>query len=204
MKKILTLILISFIVAGVGCQGSPSAGAGPVKTYQMLDGSIAFATPTSPWEEKVQTLGEDVGELGDPIPAETVLGITFRRPGKDGLIAVGVLGQQQNEKGEFVELENDQEMLNQIALSVEKREGKRTKEEYIKVLGVNAFRMVFEVGEGERLQKGEQVHFTKDGKHYSLSILLPAQDYDAEIGQFRNLVSSFNIVSDGKADPEES
>lgn len=203
MKKILTLIVISFIVLGVGCNSTPSATSGPTKTYKVVDGSLSFATPSSPWVEKVQSIGEVQGELGDPIPAETVLGITFRRPDQEGIISVGVLGQQKNEKGEFVELENDQEMLNHIAMSVEKREGKRLKEEYIKVLGVNAFHMVFEVGEDERKQKGEQVHFTKDGKHYTLAMLVPAQDYDAEVGHFRNLVSSFKLEpSAGSADED--
>jgi hypothetical protein len=193
VKKILTLILISFILVASGCQQNTAATSGPTKTYKVVDNDISFVTPSSPWVEKVQTVGEDKGELGDPVPADTVLGVTFRRPEKDGLIAVGVLGQQKNKDGEFIELENDQETLNQIALWVEKRDGKRLEEEYIKVLGVNAFHLVFEVGSGDSKEKGEQVHFTKDGKHYSLSILMPAKDYDAEIGHFRNLVSSFKI-----------
>ncbi|MCA9775799.1 MAG: hypothetical protein KC800_03750 [Candidatus Eremiobacteraeota bacterium] len=203
MKKILTLILISFIVLGAGCQNSPSAISGPTKTYKVVDGSLSFTTPSAPWEEKVQSLGEVQGELGNPIPAETVLGVTFRRPDKDGMISVGVLGQEKDKDGKVIDLENDQEMLNHIAMSVEKREGKRLKEEWTQVLGVNAFHMVFEVGEDERKQKGEQVHFTKDGKHYTLAILVPAQDYDAEIGHFRNLVSSFKLEPSASAEPEK-
>ena len=193
MKKILTLILISFIILASGCDQPTTAISGPTKTYPVVGNSISFETPSSPWVEKVQTVGEEQGDLGDPIPADTVLSVTFRRPDKSGLIAVGVLGQQKNEDGKYLELENDQETLNQIALWVEKRDGKRLSEEYIKVLGVNAFHMVFEVGTGDSKEKGEQVHFTKEGKHYSLSMLVPAQDYDAEIGHFRNLVSSFKI-----------
>lgn len=194
MKKILTVFLISFIAFASGCQQNVAATSGPTKTYKVVESDISFATPASPWEEKVQTVGDEVvGELGNPISADTVLGVTFRRPEKDGLISVGVLPQQTDEEGKVVELENDQETLNQIAMWVQKRDGKRLEEEYIKVLGVNAYHMVFEVGDEEHLQKGEQVHFTKDGKHYSLSIIVPAQDYKSEVGHFRNLVSSFKI-----------
>lgn len=192
MKKIL-FILSLFLAATLGCQNQPPASAGPTKEYKLMgDTEISIVTPSAPWVESVQTVGEGEASLG--LPADTVLGLTFRRPNKEGLMAVGALGQQRNDKGEFVELENDQETLNQIANWVVKRDGERLKEEYIKVLGVNAFHMVFEVGKEDRREKGEQVHFTKDGKHYTLSILVPAQDYDAEIGQFRNLVSSFQIL----------
>jgi hypothetical protein len=194
VKKILALILISFIAITSGCQQNSTATSGPTKTYKVVDNDISFVTPSSPWVEKVQTVGEEKGELGDPIPADTVLGITFRRPDKEGLIAVGVLGQQRDDKGELLELENDQATLNQIAMWVEKRDGKRLNEEYIKVLGVNAFHMVFEYGQDGNKQKGEQVHFTKEGKHYILSMLVPAGEYDAEVGHFRDLVSSFKIL----------
>ena len=193
MKKILFIFLSLFLATALGCQNQPPASAGPTKEYKLMgDTKISIVTPSAPWVESVQTVGEEEANLG--LPADTVLGVTFRRPGKEGLIAVGALGQQRNEKNEFVELENDQETLNQIANWVVKRDGERLKEEYIKVLGLNAFHMVFEVGKEGRREKGEQVHFTKDGKHYTLSILVPAQDYDAEIGQFRNLVSSFQIL----------
>ena len=148
-------------------------------------------TPSAPWEERVQTVGEESAELGQP--ADRVVGITFKRPEKDGLIAVGAVKQGQNEKEEFIELENDKETLNRIANWVVKRDGEILEQEYIKVLGANAYHMTFKVGADEREERGEQVHFTKDGKHYTMSILVPAQDYDKEIGQFRNLVKDFSI-----------
>ena len=89
--------------------------------------------------------------------------------------------------------ENDKETLNRIANWVVKRDGEILEQEYIKVLGANAYHMTFKVGADEREERGEQVHFTKDGKHYTMSILVPAQDYDKEIGQFRNLVKDFSI-----------
>lgn len=189
MKKI--LIVISLCVLSLGCTPKPSAVSGPEKTYDLMGKEVTFAIPSAPWVEKTQTIGPEQADLG--MPAETIVGITFRRPDKEGLIAVGALGQQQTTDGKFVDIENDQETLNQIANWVEKRDGKRLEEEYIKVLGTNAFHMTFEVGEDNRKEKGEQVHFTKDGKHYSLSILVPAQDYKSEVGHFRNLVASFKI-----------
>jgi hypothetical protein len=190
VNKFLVLLSICVIfVANFGCQEQAAAVAGPSKSYNLMGEEVSFVTPASPWVETVQTIGDDNAELG--MPADTILGITFRRPDKDGLIAVGALGQQKDKDGKFIELENDQETLNQIAGWVDKRDGERVGEEYIKVLGVNAFHMTFEVGPEDRREKGEQVHFTKDGRHYTLSILVPAQDYDAQIGQFRNLVAAF-------------
>lgn len=200
VKKILSFTLILFTIVLAGCNPRPSAISGPTKSYKVPNGEISFSTPSAPWAEKVITLGEELGTLGAPIPAETALGVTFKRPEKEGLISVGVLGQQKDDKGNLVDLENDQETLNQIALWVEKRDGERLKEEYIQVLGVNAFHMIFEVGDEQHREKGEQVHFTKDGTHYALSIVVPKSDYDAEVGHFRNLVSSFKVE---KAAPTE-
>ena len=137
----------------------------------------------------MKTIGAENAELG--VPADTVVALTYRRHDKEGLIVVGAVEQKRNEKDEFVELENDQETLDRIANWVVKRDGERTNEEYIKVLGVNAFHMTFVIGEDESQQKGEQVHFTKDGKHFTLSILVPAQDFKSEVGHFRNLVANF-------------
>jgi len=190
VKKILVLLTIGlFLTLNHGCKSQSTALSGPTKTFNLMGKSVSFVTPSAPWVESVQTIGEEDADLG--MPADTVVGITFRVKGKGGLIAVGALGQQKDKDGNFIELENDQETLDQIANWVVKRDGERLNEEYIKVLGVNAFHMTFEVGEADQREKGEQVHFTKDGTHYTLSILVPAQDYDAEVGQFRNLVASF-------------
>ncbi len=190
MKKFLTIFVLCILVmTTLGCQPQSSAVSGPSVSHDLMGQGISFVAPSDPWVEKVQTIGEGEAELG--MPADTVVAITYQKPESEGLIAIAGLGQQKNEAGEFIELENDLETLNQIAHWVDKRDGTRTKEEYIKVLGVNAFHMVFEIGKDKRAEKGEQVHFTKDGKHYTLSILVPAQDYDSEIGHFRNLVTSF-------------
>ena len=192
MKKILVILTICLLSSlNLGCQNSSSGVAGPTKTYDLQGEQVSFVTPSAPWEERVQTVGEESAELGQP--ADRVVGITFKRPEKEGLIAVGAVKQGQNEKEEFVELENDKETVNRIANWVIKRDGEILEQEYIKVLGINAYHMTFKVGADEREERGEQVHFTRDGKHYTMSILVPAQDYDKEIGQFRNLVKDFDI-----------
>lgn len=156
--------------------------------------TVTFTSPGEPWDESVTTIGEENAELG--LPADTPAGVTYRRPDKEGHIIVGALAQKKDDEGNLIELENDQETLNRIALWIEKRDGERLTEEYIKVLGVNAFRMVFEFGDEKNRQKGEQVHFTKDGLHYTLSILVPTQDYNSQIGHFRTLVESFSLASE--------
>lgn len=192
MKKFLTKIVVLFIVSGfIGCNQESNAKPGANKSYDLMGSKVSFVAPSEPWQEKVQTVGEESADLG--LPANTALAVTFRRPQAEGIIAVGVLGQQKDKDGKFVELENDQETLNQIALWVEKRDGERLEQEYTKVLGHNAFRMVFEVGDPQHREKGEQIHFTRDGRHYSLSIIVPKDDFNQEVGQFRNLVTSFNI-----------
>lgn len=206
MKKILVLMLFSFVsLASVGCQGggggSSSSGGqnGQAKSYNILgQRNVSFTVPGAPWVEKVQTVGEKDADLG--MSADTVVGVTFRKGEADGLIAVGALGQQKDKSGKFVDLENDQETLNQIAMWVVKREGAISEQEYVQVDGVNAFRMVFEIKNGETQEKGEQIHFTKEGLHYTLSILVPANEFSSEVGQFRNLVNSFKTVpSEGAA-----
>lgn len=192
MKKILLILTVCLVsVAGLGCQGNSSSIAGPTKIYDLQGVQVSFVAPAEPWEERVQTVGEGEMTMGEP--ADRVVGITFKRPEKEGLIAVGALEQQKDDKGGYIELENDKDTLNQIANWVYKREGEMIKQEYIKVLGVNAFHMVFKFGEDAREQMGEQVHFTKDGKHYTMSILVPGEDFDKEIDQFRNLVKDFTI-----------
>ncbi len=189
-----------FSVLTLGCQGGTpgttggQGEGGGAKTYDLLgQREVSFVAPGAPWVEKVQTVGEEEAELG--MSADTVVGVTFRKGDTDGLIAVAALGQQKDESGKFIELENDQETLNQIAMWVVKREGKISEQEYVQVDGVNAFRMVFEIENGENKEKGEQVHFTKDGFHYTLSILVPTSEFGGEVKNFRNLVESFKIVA---------
>lgn len=191
MKKILSILLLLFITVTSGCQDQKPVTSGPEKSYDLMGKTVTFVTPASPWVEQQQEIGPEEAELH--MPEGTVVGITFHHPDNGGLIAVGAVGQNVADDGEFIEIENDQETLNQIAMWVEKRDGTRLKEDYIKVLGVNAFHMVFEVGKGERKEKGEQVHFTLDGHHYTMSMLVPLKEYSVHIDHFRNLVSSFTI-----------
>lgn len=111
-------------------------------------------------------------------------------------------------KGALVELENDQETLDMLARWVIKRDGQITHQEYIPVGGANAFHMVFEMGKPAERMKGEQVHFTRDGTHYSISMLAPLKDYSSDLPYFRSIVSSFKVESSkpakGEAPPTSS
>lgn len=102
-------------------------------------------------------------------------------------------------KGALVELENDQETLDMLARWVIKRDGEITHQEYIPVGGANAFHMVFEMGKPSERMKGEQVHFTKNGTHYSISMLAPQKDYSSDLPYFRSIVSSFKVESSNPA-----
>lgn len=197
MKKILVLLIVCLVSAySLGCNEGKNPASGPTKSYDLVGNQVSFVIPPDPWTENVQTVGEENAELG--LPADRVVAVTFRHPEKDGLMAVGTVDQGLTEDGQLLELENDQATLDRIAMWVVKRDGEilngpDKKGEYIKVLGVNAFHMVFELGEPDDRKKGEQVHFTKDGKHYTLSMLVPKKDYDKEAGHFRNLLSSFSL-----------
>lgn len=137
------------------------------------------------------------GKLSDK-PMTT--GIAFQKPDYKGFFAVGTMAQR-DDKGKLVELESDQETLDVIAMWVEKRDGERLKQEWIPLAGTNAFHMIFEVGPPEERLKGEQVHFTNKGVHYTLSMLMPVKDYSSEVGHFQRIISSFKLESAGQAEP---
>lgn len=146
----------------------------------------------------------DQGLGGDKEPTT---GVAFLKPDYKGFFSVGIMNQNMDVKTDAkgkilsqspIALESDQETLNLIAIWVEKRDGERLKEEWIPLAGTNAFHMIFEIGPQEDRQKGEQVHFTKDGVHYTLSMLMPKKDYDAEVGHFQEMVSSFKVQSGAK------
>lgn len=214
VKNFLAIILLAVVlIAAPACQNAPAPGES--KTFPLLDKQISLVAPPAPWEERVQKVGEGQADLG--FDADTVVGVTYTLPGQKGLIAIGAISQTRELKtdkngdpitdkdgkpqlGNFIELSDDQETLNQIAMWVEKRDGERLKEEWITVLGTQAFHMIFEVGDGARKEKGEQVHFTKDGNHYTLSILVPSDSYDTEVTHFRRLVESFKLAEKAKAE----
>lgn len=180
------------VFALAGCQQGGQVIGGEPKTYPLGDLKVQFVPPPAPWVESQEVVGEDQADLGQP--AERVLGIVFRKPDLDGIISVSSGEQNSNEAGELMDLENDQEMLNAIALWVVKRDGNFLTQEYIKVLDVNAFHMIFEFGDGASKEKGRQVHFTLNGRHYTLSMLVPAKDYNSEVGHFKNLLESFRLA----------
>ena len=207
MKKILVLVMICLLPLTLsGCdkgKGDAPSSEGQTKTYNLLgQREVSFTAPGDPWVEKVQTVGEEDADLGRP--ADTVVSVTFRKGETDGLIAVGALGQQKDEKGKYIELENDQKTLNQIAMWVVKRDGKITEQEYKEVAGTNAYHMVFTVKNGENEEKGEQYHFTKDGFEYTLSILLPADEFNSQVGQFHRLVETFTVKNSEKPAAQKS
>ena len=194
VKKILFCIMCC-LFAGVtlGCQPSHSDVAGTEKSYELAGGKVSFLAPPDNWKESLQQVTAEGAELG--MPEGSLAAVTYRLDESTGFISVGAFGQKQDKDGKFVELENDQEMLDQIALRVIKRDGEIQKQEYRKVLGVNAFYMEFELKRGADSQKGAQVHFTKDGTYYALSLLVPAADYSASVGHFESLVESFKKIS---------
>ena len=203
MKKILASIVGFLVLLVVGC-GPGATGSGQVKEFDLDGRKISFAVPPAPWVEKV--LEEEIlpGELGDKKQSgettHTPVGVAFTRP-EESMNQRQDIDRDKNGKVTKtpIELENDQVTLDYIAMWVEKRDGERLKEEYIKVAGVNAFHMVFEIGKPDERSKGEQVHFTKDGTHYILSMVMPVKEYDSQVGYFQQMVSSFQILSSGGA-----
>jgi hypothetical protein len=177
-----------------GC-GRPTDGPGVSKSYDLNGNKVSFVAPPPPWEEKkqVEPPQHDDGKLSDK---ELTTGVAFQKPDYSGFFSVGTMAQRE-EGGKPVALEADQETLDVIAMWVEKREGNRLKQEWIPLAGTNAFHMVFEIGGADNRQKGEQVHFTRDGVHYTMSMLMPAKDYNAEVGHFQTMISSFKLEGSG-------
>lgn len=207
VKKILFLIAFVLPLAfAAGCGNR--APAGVEKSFNLDGREVSFIAPPLPWEAVMMKEPIDLrdGTMRSE-EKELPIGVSFVREDQNlkGSFSVAVMDQNSNVKTdpkthkiikkEFIELENDQMTLDYIAMWVDKRQGKRTKQEYIKVAGVNAFHMVFEIGPEDERMKGEQVHFTKGGTHYSISMLLPSAEYSANVGIFQAMVSSFLIKS---------
>lgn len=201
------MLLVS--VAGCG-RGAP---AGVEKTYDLDGRKVSFVAPPVPWKEvlipeEVDLRDGSMKEEGKP----QSIGVSFAREDQNlkGSFSVAVMDQnfdlavdpktRKVTRSEFIELENDQETLDYLAMWIDKRDGKRLTQEYIKVAGVNAFHMVFELGPEADRMKGEQVHFTKDGSQYSISMIVPIKEYSANLKTYQDMVSSFKIVSSPPAD----
>lgn len=207
VKKILTSLLATAVLTLAGCQGnSGGSGSGVAKTYKLDGGTVSFTAPPAPWKEEVSRDGR--GDLGADRGA--TVGVSFRRPEHEGFLSVATMEQRRElvtdpktkidePKGPLVELENDQETLDMLARWVIKRDGEITHQEYIPVGGANAFHMVFEMGKPAERMKGEQVHFTRDGTHYSISMLASLKDYSSDLPYFQSIVSSFKVESSKSA-----
>ncbi len=200
MKKI--LLLLSTLLVLSGCNPGGGGASGDSKTYDIEGYKVAFVAPPSPWAEK---------DLIEELPAPTdgsmrdikrTAGVSFQKPESTGFFSVGTMPQNakvetdkngKEIKRELIELENDQDTLDVLAYWVVKRDGEITKQEYIPVAGTNAFHMEFELGKPEQRMKGQQVHFTKDGTHWTLSMLMPSKDYSSEVKHFQSMVSSFKL-----------
>ena len=155
--------------------------------------------------------GEADAQPGAP-DGETI-GVSFHKPESKGFFAVGSMAQnakvETDKTGKeisrkLIELENDQDTLDVIAYWVIKRDGKIIKRDYIPIAGANAFWMEFELGKPEERMKGQQVHFTKNGTHWTLSMLMPSKDYSAEVKHFQTMISSFQLESSGEANAKPS
>jgi hypothetical protein len=195
VKKILCVLTLLLVLAG--CNGQ-SGTPGSTKTFDLNGHKVSFTAPPDPWKEKpqVEMPAPEDGKLSDK---PTTIGVSFQKPDYKGFFAVGTMDQR-TENGKPVELESDQETLDVIAMWVEKRDGERLKQEWIPLAGTNAFHMVFEIGKQEDRMKGEQVHFTSNGVHYTLSMLMPAKDYGSEVGHFQRMISSFKLEPSGQPD----
>jgi hypothetical protein len=208
VKKILLSIiatLLTVALPGCGAGGTTSDGTGPSKTYNLEGGTVTFTTPAAPWVEKKGMSGEADAQPGAP-DGETV-GVSFHKPESQGFFAVGTMAQnakvEKDASGKeigrkLIDLENDQDTLDVIAYWVIKRDGKILNQDYIPFAGGNAYWMEFELGKPEERMKGQQVHLTKDGTHYTLSMMMPSKDYDTELKQFQTMISSFKLESSGK------
>lgn len=208
VKKILTSLLAAAVITFAGCDGATGVGgSGASKTYKLEGGTVSFSAPPSPWKEELSYdgLAQPGAEKG------AVVGVSFRKPEHEGFFSVGTM--KQNKKlvknakgvdlptGDLIELENDQETLDMLATWVIKRDGEITQQEYIPVGGANAYHMVFEMGKPPARMKGEQVHFTREGTHYSISMIAPIKEYSADVGYFQSMVSSFKVESGAAASP---
>ncbi len=210
VKKILTSLLAAAVLTFAGCQGATGVnGSGATKTYKLEGGTVSFSSPPSPWKEELSHDGEK--QLGAEKGA--VVGVSFRKPEHEGFFSVGTMRQNRklvtNPKtkieeptGDLIELENDQETLDMLARWVIKRDGEISHQEYIPVGGANAYHMVFELGKPTERMKGEQVHFTKNGTHYSISMLAPAKEYSSAVGFFQSMISSFKVEGGASATPK--
>lgn len=209
MKKILVLsILVLCVLASVGCgAGNSSAGGGPTQTYELEGGTVTFTTPPSPWAESkgTETPAPTDGTMSDK---PVTVGVSFHKPESKGFFAVGTMAQNADVEKDpktgkeisrkLIELENDQDTLDVIAYWVIKRDGEILKKDYIPIAGTKAFWMEFELGKPEERMKGQQAHFTKDGTHWTLSMLMPSADYDSELKHFQAMISSFKLDSPSK------
>ena len=202
VKKILLLISVVFVLCGCG----GGAAGGTARTYELEGNKVSFTAPPAPWLEKteVHQPQHDDGVISDKV---ITTGVAFLKDKYDGYFFVGAMPQNKDVKTDSkgkvlsetpIDLEKDQDTLDVLAMRVDKRNGKRLKQEWIPIAGTNAFHMVFEVGPDNERQKGEQVHFTKGGVHYTLSMLMPIKDYDAEVGHYQQMVSSFKLESMAK------
>lgn len=200
VKKI--LLLLSTLLVLSGCNPGGSGAGGASKTFDIDGAKVSFVAPPSPWVEKDLVDEEPPRNDGTMKDLVRTAGVSFQKPESTGFFSVGTMAQNakvetdksgKEIKRELIELENDQDTLDVLAYWVVKRDGEISKQEYIPVAGTNAFHMEFELGKPDQRMKGQQVHFTKDGTHWTLSMLMPSKDYSSEVKHFQSMVSSFKL-----------
>lgn len=187
-----------------GCNGAKQQ---PVETFDLYGYDIEFAPPPPDWKRTLQEAGEEAMDLG--LPKDRIVAIRFDHPDGQGHLAITSIDQRVAEqdlkdkegkllhkKGELVELENDQETLDAFALWVVKRDGEITDQKYVKVDGTNAFRMLFKYNKEGTPEKGAQLHFTKNGRQYTIALNVPAEKFDAALPYFDHLGETFKVKSE--------
>ncbi len=186
----LWLIVALAVVVCAGCQTTPTLG--PAETVSLRLQEVEFSPPPAEWERVVREVKPEEGDPG--LPAGTVIAVIYNHPDGKGHIAVTGQIQATDKEGNLIELEDDQDTLNQIAMAVVKRDGEIEEQEYVKVDGKNAYRMEFSYGEGEFKQRGVEVHFTKSERHFALAMHLPESKFAEAEPIFNQLVETFKLA----------
>ena len=186
-RKYAIFALLFALLIGCGEKGPPSQAPA---TFTLTTQKVEFAPPPADWKKHSQTVID-----ADPgLPKDTVMAVIFEPPTGEGHIAVTNEPQVKNDKGKIVELEEDQDLLNKIAMAVVKRNGEITNQTYIKVDGREAYRMEFTYGDGKLKMQGVEVHFSKKGYHYALALHAPEEKFKSYAPYFEQVVKTFKVL----------
>lgn len=180
--KYAILALLFALLMGCGEKGPPSQ---PPATFTIFKQKVEFSPPPADWKKHTQAIAED---------DKDIMAVVFEPATGKGHIAVTNEPLAPDAKGNVVELENDQDTLNKIAMAVIKREGEISNQTYIKVDGRDAYRMEFTYGNGKLEMQGIEVHFSKNGYHYALAVHAPKDEFKSYQPYFEQVVKTFKVL----------